>query len=290
MRCAGLAVVWLACAPALLRADVAVPALQARVTDLTGTLAADQKAALEGKLAAFEARRGSQVAVLILPTTQPETIEQFGIRVAEAWKLGRKGVDDGALLLVAKDDRALRIEVGYGLEGALNDATANRIIDEVITPEFKRGDFYRGIDLGTDRMISVIDGEPLPEPQRRQGGGRGVGSLGQILPLLFILTFVVSSFLQRIFGQLPGALVTGAGAGFLAWLVVGVLAVSLLAGFLAFVFALFAAATPGRWSNRGGPYWGGGLGGGGFGGGGFGGGGFGGGGGGFGGGGASGRW
>jgi uncharacterized protein len=280
----------LSIAPALLLADVAVPALRARVTDLTGTLAADQKEGLERKLAAFEERRGSQIAVLIVPTTQPETIEQFGIRVAAAWKLGRKGIDDGALLLIAKDDRHLRIEVGYGLEGALNDATANRIIDEVITPEFKRGDFYRGVDLGTDRMISVVDGEPLPSPKHSDGGGTGAGSLGQLLPLLFIFTFLVSTFLQRIFGQVPGAAVTGIGAGFLAWLVIGVMTVSVFAGILAFVFGLFAGATPGRWANRGGPYWGGGLGGGGFGGGGFGGGGFGGGGGGFGGGGASGSW
>lgn len=282
-------VLLLALAPAMLRADVAVPALKARVTDLTGTLAAGERDALERKLASFEKRRGSQIAVLIVPTTQPEAIEQFGIRVAETWKLGRKGIDDGAILLVAKDDRTVRIEVGYGLEGALNDATANRIVDEVITPEFKRGDFYRGIDLGTDKIISVIGGEALPAPGRGAGRESGAGSLGQLLPLLFIFTFVVSSVLQKIFGQLPGAAVTGVGAGLLAWLVIGAMTISVLAAIVAFVFALFAGTTPGRWSSRGGPFLGGGFGGG-FGGGGFGGGGFGGGGGGFGGGGASGRW
>jgi uncharacterized protein len=112
-------------------AEVALPPLTHRVTDLTGTLDAQQAQTLEARLAEFEAKKGSQLALLIVPTTQPETIEQFGIRVVQAWKLGRKSVDDGALLLVAKDDRALRIEVGYGLEGVLNDATANRIIDEV---------------------------------------------------------------------------------------------------------------------------------------------------------------
>src|SRR5574340_257920 len=134
------------------QAEVAVPPLATRVTDLTATLDAQQIQTLQARLAAFEAKKGAQLAVLLIPTTQPETIEQFGMRVAEAWKLGRKGVDDGALLLVAKDDRALRIEVGYGLEGALNDATAKRIIAEIITPFFRRGEFYAGIDAGTAAM------------------------------------------------------------------------------------------------------------------------------------------
>ena len=137
-------------------AEVAVPPLTQRVTDLTVTLDAAQLQTLEARLAAFEANKGAQLAVLIVPTTQPEAIEQFGIRVVEAWKLGRKGVDDGALLLIAKDDHTLRIEVGYGLEGALNDATAHRIVDEVIVPRFKRGEFYAGIESGTAAMIQVI--------------------------------------------------------------------------------------------------------------------------------------
>jgi uncharacterized protein len=110
------------------QAEVAVPVLKQRVTDLTNTLDTSQIQALEARLAAFESGKGSQIAVLMLPTTKPETVEQFGIRVAEAWKLGRKGVDDGVLLLIAKDDHKLRIEVGYGLEGVLNDATSNRIV------------------------------------------------------------------------------------------------------------------------------------------------------------------
>src|SRR5512140_1579524 len=130
------------------QAEVAIPALSARVTDLTSTLNAQQIQTLESKLAAFEAKKGAQIAVLLLPTTQPETIEQYGIRVAEAWKLGRKGVDDGALLLIAKDDHKLRIEVGYGLEGVLNDATSKRIVSDLILPYFKRGEFYPGIDAG----------------------------------------------------------------------------------------------------------------------------------------------
>ena len=148
-------------------ADVAIPPLKSRVTDLTATLSSQQQATLEQTLAAFETRKGSQIAVLIVPTTQPETVEQYAVRVEENWKLGRKGVDDGVLLLIAKDDRKLRIEVGYGLEGVLNDATAKRIIAEDITPRFKQGDFYGGISAGVERMIKVIDGEPLPPPKAR---------------------------------------------------------------------------------------------------------------------------
>ena len=145
-------------------ADVAVPPLRARVTDLTATLSAQQRAELEQTLAAFEAKKGSQLAVLIVPTTQPETVEQFAVRVEERWKLGRKGVDDGVLLLIAKEDRKLRIEVGYGLEGVLNDATAKRIIAEEIVPRFKQNDFAGGITAGVARIIRVVDGEPLPPP------------------------------------------------------------------------------------------------------------------------------
>src|SRR5277367_3342472 len=145
-------------------ADVAVPTLSGRVVDQTGTLSSGDIASLTQTLKDFEARKGSQIAVLIVPTTAPETIEQYSIRVAEAWKVGRKKVDDGAILLVAKNDRKLRIEVGYGLEGALNDVTSKRIIDEIITPKFRNGDFAGGISAGVERIIGVVDGEPLPAP------------------------------------------------------------------------------------------------------------------------------
>src|SRR5579862_1649370 len=145
-------------------ADVAVPPLTGRVVDQTGTLTQGDIDSLNAKLKDLESRKGSQVAVLIVPTTQPETIEQFSIRAAEAWKIGRKKIDDGALLVVAKDDRKLRIEVGYGLEGALTDVTARRIIDEIIVPHFRTGDFAGGISAGVDRIIRIIDGEPLPKP------------------------------------------------------------------------------------------------------------------------------
>src|SRR5215212_7951371 len=159
-------------------ADVAVPPLREPVTDLTGTLTSQQVAALEQQLRAFEAKKGSQIAVLLVPTTQPETIEQYSIRVAEAWKLGRRGVNDGALLLVAKDDRAVRIEVGYGLEGPLPDVLADRIVEQVIVPRFRRGDYFGGLTEGVTRMVALVEGEPLPEPARAQRGARGGDSFG----------------------------------------------------------------------------------------------------------------
>src|ERR1700748_2982229 len=132
-------------------AQVAGPPLSGRVVDQTGTLSSDDIASLTQKLKDFEARKGSQVAVLIVPTTAPETIEQYSIRGADAWKIGRKKVDDGAILLVAKNDHKLRIKVGYGLEGALTDVTARRIINEAIAPRFKEGDFAGGISEGLTR-------------------------------------------------------------------------------------------------------------------------------------------
>lgn len=258
---------------------IAVPPLQARLTDLTGTFSSAQKGALENTLRTFEARKGSQFAVLLVPTTQPEAIEQFALRVVEQWKLGRKRVDDGVLLLIAKDDRALRIEIGYGLEGALNDATAQRIIREVITPKFKADDYFGGVTDGIDRMIRVVDGEPLPDASPAAAGStRGAFNIGQMLPVLFIGAVVLGGVLRSAIGRLPAALVTGGLLGLLGWLLAGALATAALAGVIAFVVTL-TGIRPGAF---------GGMGGGGRGG--SGGGGFGGGGGGFGGGGASGRW
>jgi len=263
-------------------ADVAVPPLVAHVNDLTATLAPTQKQELEARLTQFEAKKGAQIAVLIVPTAEPETIEQYGIRVAEAWKLGRKGVDDGALLLIAKDDHTLRIEVGYGLEGVLNDATAKRIIAEFIVPDFKRGDFYGGITAGVTRMMAVIEGEPLPAPRARSAASGSFSDYESLLFIGFVLVMVVGGVLRTLFGRLPAAAIIGLVAGVLAWLIIAPLLVAGLVGIIAFFFTL---AGGGQGMGRGHGPWGGGLGGGGFGGGGFGGGG-----GGFGGGGASGRW
>jgi uncharacterized protein len=271
-------------------AQVAVPPLGARVTDLTGTLSGGAVARIEAKLAALQEKKGSQIAVLIVPTTQPEEIEQYGIRVEDAWKLGRKGVDDGAYLIVAKNDRKVRIEVGYGLEGALSDAIANRIVDETITPHFKVGDYDGGIETGIDQMISVVNGEPLPEPDHRWE--KHSGALGHILPLLLVVVVVAGGALRAMLGRFFGSVATGGLAGAIAWLVSHFLAIGLGAGVVAFLFAMLAGSSSRGWSTgRGwGGGFGGGFGGGGFGGGGFGGGGFSGGGGGGGGGGASGSW
>ena len=263
-----------------------------RVIDLTGILSGDAVNRIESELAALEAHKGSQIVVLVVPTTHPEEIEQYGIRAADQWKLGRKGVDDGAILLVAKDDRRVRIEVGYGLEGALPDAIANRIIDETIAPHFKLGDYDGGIEAGVKQMIAVVNGEPLPEPDRRWERHAG---LHNVLPLVLIMVVVASGFLRAIFGRLGGSLATGGVAGAIAWLLTHVIALGAGAGVLAFLFALLLGANRGWSTGFGGGAggWGGGLGGGfgrGFGGGGGGGGGFSGGGGRFGGGGASGSW
>lgn len=267
--------------------EVAVPPLQARVTDLTGTLSAEQQAALSASLQAFEQRKGSQVAVLLVPTTQPETIEQYSIRVAETWKLGRKGIDDGVLLLVAKNDRTVRIEVGYGLEGPLPDAVANRIVREVIVPRFREGDFYLGLVEGVDRIIKVIDGEPLPEPERRNESAES--NIGRVLPILFFGIVIGSSVLRALFGRLGAAAATSAGVGLVVWLVLSTLIGALIAALFAFIFVIGSGGGRGGWTH-GSRGWGGGFGGMGSGSSWGGGGGFGGGGGGFGGGGASGRW
>ena len=271
--------------PLCVWAQVAVPPLKARVTDLTSTLTREQTASLEQMLQAFEARKGTQIAVLMVRSSAPEAIEQYALRVAEQWKVGRKNVDDGAILVVAKEDRALRIEVGYGLEGALNDATANRIIREAIVPRFREGDFYGGINAGVDRMIRVIDGEPLPEPAK--AAPQVEGGFLQMLPVLFILALVGGSVLRAVLGRFLGALAAGGAVGALAWFLAGTLAVALLAGVAGFFFTLVGGGGAGR---RYGGFPGGFPGGFGGGGGGFGGGGFRGGGGSFGGGGASGRW
>ena len=269
------------------RAEVAVPPLTARVTDLTGTLTSSQRDALEHELRAFETRKGSQIAVLIVPSTQPEAIEQYSLRVVETWKLGRKGVDDGVLMLVAKDDRALRIEVGYGLEGVIPDAVANRIIDELIVPFFRQGDFYGGIQAGVARLIRLIDGEPLPPPQARDNSWSGIFNFA---PFIIISAFVGGGILRALFGRLIGGSVAGGVTGLLIWLFVGSLSMALIAGIVVFVLVLAAGVQLGS-SHYGG--WRGGGFGGGYGGGwssGGDGGGFSGGGGGFGGGGASGKW
>ncbi len=257
------------------QAEVAVPPLSARVTDLTGTLDPGQVSVLEQRLAAFEQEKGSQIAILILPSTAPEAIEQYSIRVAESWKIGRKGVDDGVILLVAKDDRKLRIEVGYGLEGALPDVIAKRIIEEVILPRFRAGDFYGGITDGVESIIGVIKGEPLPEPAAESYGG----NLDAFFAAGFMAFALIGILLTHLFGPLVAGGLTGSAAGIAAWAVSKSVVVGLFAA--VFVGIFFSGMRGGRggtggWSSGGGSSGGGG--------------GFSGGGGSFGGGGASGGW
>lgn len=256
---------------------VAVPPLSARVTDLTGTLTSAERSALEQKLAAFEAHKGSQIALLMVPTTQPEAIEQYSIRVVDAWKLGRAGIDDGALLLVAKDDRRMRIEVGRGLEGAIPDVIAKRIIADLMTPYFRSGDYYTGISVGLDAMVAAVQGEPLPEPKSR--GRPTSGDPGAVLPII-ILGSALGAFVRFLSNRAVGTLVAVAVAGVLGWAVVGLvpgLAAAIFAGTLAAGLGRGGGGLIGGRGYRGGSR-------GGFGGG------FGGGGGGFSGGGASGGW
>ena len=272
----------------LVPAEVAVPPV-ARVTDLAGVLPDETRAELEKTLAEFEARKGSQLAVLVVPTTAPEAIEQYSLRVAEAWKLGRKGVDDGVLLVVAHEDRRLRIEVGRGLEGAVPDALARRIIDERMVPSFRAGDFAAGITDGVQAVIGLVDGEPLPEPQPLDQGPTELDTRELLLPLGFLLVAGVGSALRPRFGRLPAAGVVGVAFSLVTWVMAMGLVTAVLLGALAFVasllYSLLPPPRPGGLRHRSGG-WGSG---GGFGGGG-GGGGFSGGGGSFGGGGSSGRW
>jgi uncharacterized protein len=220
--------------PAL--ALVAVPPLTGRVVDQTGTLSSGDIASLAQTLKNLETRKGSQIAVLIVPTTDGEAIEQFAIRVAEAWKIGRKKIDDGALLVVARNDRHLRIEVGYGLEGALTDATTKRIIDEVITPKFKAGDFAGGISAGIDRMIRVIDGEKLPVPEPAHWETPVLLTyLNPGNPLVIFGLIILAAVLRSALGRFIGALATGGIVGVFAWFVAGSLAASILLGVIAFV-------------------------------------------------------
>ena len=262
-----------------LRAElVPVPALQQRVTDLTQTLTSEQQSQLEAKLAAFEQQKGSQIAVLIVPTTAPEAIEQFSIRVVDAWKLGREKQDDGVLLLVAKDDRKMRIEVGYGLEGAIPDVYAKRIISEIMVPRFRQGDFYGGINHAVEQVIKLISGEQLPAPTQPKPSS---GKLWDMLYVVFIGAFVVGGILRAIFGKFLGGVLNGGIIGMLIWIFGGGLIVAIVLAIIAFFLTFAGASGLGHAGGLGG------LGGGGYrGSGGWGGGG----GGGFGGGGASGSW
>jgi uncharacterized protein len=253
-------------------ADVAVPPLTGRVVDLTGTLGSGDIAVLTQTLKNLELRKGSQVAVLIVPTTQPESIEQYSIRVAEAWKIGRKKIDDGALMVIAKNDHKLRIEVGYGLEGSLTDVTSRRIIDEVITPKFRSGDFAGGISAGVARIIAVIDGETLPAPAPEASHGQDfsdwIGFFNPINPFFIVGVAAVGAILRKTLGRLIGSAATGGAIGWLAWYLLGSMAIAGILGAIISVVVFFAdsifaasmnaSRQPGRRGWSGGSYSGGG--------------------------------
>jgi uncharacterized protein len=231
-------------------AELSVPALTARVTDQTDTLSASQRAALDTRLKELEQRKGAQLAVLIVPSTQPETIEQFGIRVAEAWKLGRKGIDDGLILIVAKNDRKLRIEVGYGLEGVVPDAIAKRIIDEIIVPRFRAGDFAGGIEAGMNQLIRLVEGEPLPPPAKRPARGRAIGDWIDWIGTAFFAALIFGGMMRRLAGRLLGATIAGGFGGLMFWIFLGSLTGALIIGILVFVLTLVmgfgGSGGPGR--------------------------------------------
>ncbi len=294
---AWLAGLWLClcAATALAQGVQPVPELRARAMDQTGTLDAASLARIERKLEAFELARGAQVVVLMVDTTAPEDIADFTQRLGDAWKIGRRDVGDGALFVIAKGDRRLRIATTKTLEGAIPDLLASQIIDRAVTPAFRHGDFAGGIEAGVDQILARIAGEDLPLPGRQS---RESGLPSDWMDLLVFMVFavpIVSAVLRGLFGNKLGTLLTGVGSGGLAWLLTTVLWISIGAGLLGMLAALFVQHLPAQTGSRGGRGgrgggWGG-HGGGGFGGGRGGGGGFSSGGGGnFGGGGASGRW
>lgn len=269
---------------------VELPELDGFVTDKTKTMSATFIQQLEERLRDLEEEKGSQLIVVMVSTTGLEPVEDFTIRLAEKVKAGREGVDDGVILLVAKDDRRVRIEVGYGLEGAITDAQSRMIIENSITPRFRNGDFEGGISQGVDDLSHLIRGEPLPEATRKPSGDApGIG-LRTILPVLIFMFIILPPLLTKLLGKVKGGLV-GSGVVFvLGWILVSIGVGIMAALFFGFFFLFSAIGGRGRGGGFGGGHFGGFGGGGGFSGGGGGFGGFSGGGGGFGGGGASGGW
>jgi uncharacterized protein len=262
---AGLATALLALAVALVPAwaqDVQpVPALTAHVMDATGTLDATQLQALDAKLDAFEKSSGSQVVMLMVATTQPEDIASYANRVGNSWKIGRKGVGDGLLLVVAKNDRKVRIEVAKTLEGAIPDLAAKQVIDEAITPAFRRGDYAGGLDAAADRITALIKGEALPAPAPQAAFEVDGFNWEDLAIFLFFAVVAGASVVRRIFGRKLGALLIGAGAGTVALVVTSSLLVAAIAALVALLFGLFANFNPGSFTHGGGGGWSGGGGG-----------------------------
>jgi uncharacterized protein len=218
---------------------VAVPPLKARVTDAAGILAPDARDRLETKLAAFEQAHGSQIAIVLVPTTEGEPIEDFAHRIGEAWKIGRKGVGDGLLIVVARDDRRVRIDVARALEGAIPDLAAKQVIREAMGPSFAKGDFAGGLDAGLDRLFRLIEGEHLPAPgAKAPAHGRDDNDLESWLVPGLIFIIVGGTVLKALFGRFAGSALGGAGAGAITWFVAGSLLSALVVGVIALLFLL----------------------------------------------------
>ena len=218
-----------------------VPTLDKRVIDLTATLSAADEARIAARLKEFEAQKGVQIAVLIVGTTLPEAIFDYSLRVAEAWKLGRKGVDDGVLFVIAKNDRKMQILTGPGLQGTLTDAMSKRIIGEIVGPKFRAGDFAGGIEQGIEKMIAVLQGEALPAPQKKRVDVKSVNYEG-FLMLGFAAALVLGPLLRSLLGRFVGAGATGAVAGAAAWWLAGGLLFPIIAGVILFIIVLMMGA------------------------------------------------
>ena len=255
----------------------AVPALTAHVMDSTGTLDAAQRAALEAKLTAFEQARGAQVVMLIVPTTQPEDIAAYAQRVGDAWKIGRKDIGDGLLLLVAKNDRKVRIETTKALEGAIPDLAARQIIESAITPRFRQGDFAGGLDAAADQIMARISGENLPTPESKSASRQQDSGFDwmDLAVFLFFAVPIGARVIAGVLGRKVGSVATGGVVGVLAWIFTSSLVVAGIAALVGLVFALFASlgslgrgsrssgwGGPGATGGFGGGSWGGGSGGG----------------------------
>ena len=249
-----------------------IPALTAHVVDTAGLLQDAQRGELDRRLWQFEKARGSQIVVLILPTTQPESIEEFSIRVFDAWKLGRKQANDGILILVAVRDRKLRIDTGYGLEGAIPDAIAKRIVTEIIAPKFRGGDPYAGLAAGIEQIEKLVEGERLPPAGKvrpTQSAQPGQGDFAEMLVFGIIAATIVGSVLSLVLGRFLGGLATGGLVGFIAWFMTSSLLVMIGSGVLVFLYVLVTAGRGGSggwgsghgWGGGGSSGWGGGGGG-----------------------------
>lgn len=247
--------------PARAQDPIAVPALTGRVVDLTGTLSAGEQRDLSARLKAFEDKKGTQIAVLIVPSIGVEAIEEFGIRVAEKWKIGRKNVDDGAIIIIAKQERKMRIEVGRGLEAALPDVTASRIIRDVMAPKFRQGDFYGGLTAASDTIMKVVDGEALPPPSPRSQAKASQSTGFDPSMLMFALFAIVifGSMLKRLLGRFLGSAATGGATGFVASLLASSVGLGVLIGVIVFIgmliFSLPSMFTGGPRYRRGGGPW-----------------------------------